>query len=161
MSFSIREEWKERIVYREEGASFTFDCAWGVEPFVLFVPSPEYWPRATPAWMHNRRDEILGRLREFVGARYVIEEDPGSRSAPREWVAVVAARHSDGSIPGEWLAVLMDPRETAPPDSSWTPEQRARFFADHAGRIGGGSTPQEAVEVLRQLVGRPDLQWGI
>ncbi|KAB8194047.1 hypothetical protein FH608_017815 [Nonomuraea phyllanthi] len=74
MNFTISEEWKERIVYREDGASFTFDCGWGVRPHVVYVPSAEYWPRVTPAWMHGRRDEILGRLRDYVGARYVIEE---------------------------------------------------------------------------------------
>lgn len=160
MNFAISEEWKERIVYREEGDSFTFDCAWGVEPFVVYVPSAEYWPQATPAWMHDRRDEILGRLRDYVGARYVIEEFTKSSAGPRQWVAVLGARHSDGSIPGEWIAVLMDPDETATPHASWTPEQRGRFFTDHAGRVGGGSTPEEAVEDLRQRVGRPELRWG-
>jgi hypothetical protein len=160
VDFVISEEWKERIVYREDGASFTFDCAWGVKPYAVYVPSAEYWPEATPAWMHDRRDEILGRLRDYGGARYVIKEYAKSTSGPRQWVTVLGARHSDGSIPGEWIAVLMDPEETATPHASWTPEQRGQFFTDHAGRVGGGATPDEAVEDLRKRTGRPDLVWG-
>lgn len=160
MDFTVKEEWKERIVYQEDGASFTFGCGWGVKPYVVYVPSAGYWPRATPAWMHDRRDEILGRLRDYAGTRYVIEEFEKSNTGPRQWVTVLGARCSDGSIPGEWVAVLMEPDETATPDSTWTPERRGQFFADHADRAGGGSTPDEAVEDLRQRVGRPDLRWG-
>lgn len=78
----FREEWKERLVYEEDGRTYEFDCGWGVTPRVVYVPSAAYWPKATPAWMRDRRDEILDRLRHGMGGRYVVEEDEEPDRSP-------------------------------------------------------------------------------
>jgi hypothetical protein len=62
--YSVEGRWKERLVYCEDGREFDFDCAWGVDPYVVYVPTADLWDRVTPEWMHGRRNEILTRLRE-------------------------------------------------------------------------------------------------
>lgn len=161
-AYSFKEEWKELLVYTESAGTYTFLCGWGdfKRPFSVGVPTAEHWDNETPAWMHGRRDEILDRLRHWAGAKYVIDEYVPAPKGPKPWVSVIGARYAERPDLGKWLAILMDPGETTPPDLSWAPELRRQFFDDHAGRIGGGPTPDEAVDDLRRRVGQPDLRWG-
>lgn len=72
--YTFREEWKELLVYTEPGGTYTFLCGWGKRPYGVGVPTAEHWDDAMPAWMHGRRDEILGRIAAWAGGRYVIDE---------------------------------------------------------------------------------------
>lgn len=69
----IREQWKEQMLYIEGENQFAFECGWGASPPHLYLPSAASWERVTPAWMHGRRKEIVGRLREAC-KDYLIEE---------------------------------------------------------------------------------------
>lgn len=159
MGFDFREEWKERLVYREDGKEFTFTCGWGTTPGVVYVPAANAWNYVTPEWMHGRRDEIIERIQIHVGSRYVIHDhDEGSSNSARQWVTVFGAAPGDRGIAGQWVAALMEADETAPPDASWPETKRALFLADHP--VGSGETPAEAVDELKQHTGRPDLRWG-
>lgn len=71
-SFRIQQKWKEEVLYREGERSFSFDAGWGVAPPVLYVPTAELWAQVMPAWLRDRRDEVLDRLRHASG--HVIEE---------------------------------------------------------------------------------------
>lgn len=76
LGYGFHEEWKERLVFTEARGTYTFDCAWGDfrRPYHVYVPTAEHWDRATPEFMHGRRDEILDRLRGWAGCDYVIHE---------------------------------------------------------------------------------------
>lgn len=164
------------------GRSHTFDCGWDVKPRVVYMPSAAYWPKATPVWMHDRRDEILARLRRDVGGSYVIKEDEEPDHSPRaavfgtrpadppdhvkgvivltaqEWATVFGTLHAEGSHRGEWAAVLLEHFDFEPFSEYSPPREAAAFAARHKGKTGMGSTPEAAVDHLRKLTGRPDLQ---
>ena len=63
MALTAKAQWKEiTIVSDEEGRTFTFDCAWGVKPHVVFVPLEADWSRCVPAWLADRRAECIAAL---------------------------------------------------------------------------------------------------
>ena len=133
--------------------------------------------------MRDRRNEILRRLRRYVGGRYVIEEDEEPDRAPRvmvfgprladppdsgkgvrvltpqQWQTVFGSHHTEGSRRGEWAAALVGPFEFGPFTAFSPPDEAVEFPRRHEGRIGMGSTPDEAVDDLRKLTGKPDLRW--
>lgn len=44
-------------------------------PFVVYLPDREAWEKKIPAWAQSRRDEIIERVREGLGAdQYQFEE---------------------------------------------------------------------------------------
>lgn len=56
-------EWKEIIVVSdEEGRSHVVSCGWGVEPPVAYLPAAATWREQMPAWLHERRDEVIAVL---------------------------------------------------------------------------------------------------
>jgi hypothetical protein len=73
MALSATPEWKEQLIVKdEEGRTFTFDCGWGVTPSVAYVPSAADWRRCVPAWLADRRDEVIQAM-ERTG--HVVHED--------------------------------------------------------------------------------------
>ncbi|NUT05771.1 MAG: hypothetical protein HOV76_20060 [Hamadaea sp.] len=151
MSGEFVSQWKELLVYREDGKQFAFDCVWGVEPHAVYVPNASYWPKVTPDWMRLRRPEILALLHEFAGDRLIIREtNEGYPEIGRPRLALFVAATTDGLPAGAWVAVLLDPDEEDSPDSSWGDADRARFLEDHAGRMGTGVTPASAIEDLKR-----------
>jgi hypothetical protein len=72
-SFRIAYEWKEMLTYWEGADGFAFDCAWGVDPGLVFVPPADRWDEVVPSWMVGRRETILQRLREFSG--HAVKDD--------------------------------------------------------------------------------------
>lgn len=74
MGLTGRTEWKEvLIVSDEDGRSFCFDCGWGVEPPVAYLPSDADWPDCVPPWLHGRRDEVIAVMR---GLNHVTRDGP-------------------------------------------------------------------------------------
>jgi hypothetical protein len=73
MGLNGETRWKEElIVTDEEGRSFCFDCGWGVDPPVAYVPRAQDWNRCVPAWLRDRRDEVI---RVMQAQRHVVHED--------------------------------------------------------------------------------------
>jgi hypothetical protein len=71
--FRIEYIWKEQVAYWEGPRGFLFEAAWGVDPGVLIVPSPDIWAEVMPAWLRDRRDIVITRLKEHSG--HIIKED--------------------------------------------------------------------------------------
>jgi hypothetical protein len=71
--YDIEMRWKEEVIYWEGDRGVLFGAAWGVEPPVLFVPSPQIWHDSMPDWLRDRRDEVLERLRDH-GDHVLAEE---------------------------------------------------------------------------------------
>lgn len=63
-SYEIEPRWKEEVVYWEGARGCVFDAGWGVDPGVLYVPSPASWDSAVPHWLRGRREEVVSRLAE-------------------------------------------------------------------------------------------------
>lgn len=61
-SYEIEPRWREELVYWEGDRGYVLDTGWGVEPGVLYVPSPAIWDNAVPSWLRGRRDEVVHRL---------------------------------------------------------------------------------------------------
>lgn len=154
MLFEFGEQWKERLVYREDGKEFSFDGAWGVEPHIVYVPTADYWRRATPEWMRDRRAEVLARFRAYAGTRYTVEETAtGYSDAGKPQIRIFAASSGDSPPGGAWIAVLVDPAEDGLPEASWSEQDQTRFLSRHAGRWGRGQTPAAAIENLKDRQG--------
>jgi hypothetical protein len=52
--------WKEEVVVEdEERRTFVFDCGWGVDPPIAYVPALEDWSTCVPGWLRDRREEVL------------------------------------------------------------------------------------------------------
>ncbi len=61
MTLRGHTQWKEElIVTDEDGESFCFGCGWGVEPPVAYLPAAADWRRCVPAFLGDRRDEVIG-----------------------------------------------------------------------------------------------------
>lgn len=73
VEYTIREQWKEEMLYIEGDRQHSFECGWGGSPPVLYVPNVEAWEKRTPAWMHGRREEIIARILKAC-KDYSIEE---------------------------------------------------------------------------------------
>ncbi len=64
MALIVKTKWKEELyVFDEQGRSFMFDCGWGVDPLVAYVPPVEQWETCVPAWLHGRRDEVIAAMK--------------------------------------------------------------------------------------------------
>jgi hypothetical protein len=73
MSLTSETDWKELIIITdEEGRTFCISCGWGVEPPVAHIPDSKSWTRAVPAWLHERRDEVI---QEVLKQKHVIQEE--------------------------------------------------------------------------------------
>lgn len=66
-SFRISYEWKEMLTYWEANQGFVFDCAWGVDPGNVYVPSALSWDSVVPNWLVGRRAEVIERLAKYSG----------------------------------------------------------------------------------------------
>jgi hypothetical protein len=70
--FRISYEYKEMVTYWEGDDGFVFECAWGVEPPILFVPSERSWDSQVPPRLIGRRSEVVDRLAKHSG--HIVEE---------------------------------------------------------------------------------------
>lgn len=65
MALHATPQWKEEmIITDEERRSFTFDCGWGADPPVAYVPAEEAWAQCVPEWLAERREEVIVAMRE-------------------------------------------------------------------------------------------------
>jgi len=63
MALEGEEQWKEIIIVSdEEGREYVVSCGWGTEPPVAYIPSAADWPQRVPAWLHERRAEVVALL---------------------------------------------------------------------------------------------------
>jgi hypothetical protein len=70
--YRITPQWKDLVVYDEgEGRKLEFDAGIMIERMQLSVPMASRWQLDTPAWAHDRRDEVVGRIRD---AGFIVEE---------------------------------------------------------------------------------------
>src|SRR5712691_11824105 len=81
--FRIASEIPERLVYWEGDDGFVFDSAWGVSPFIAYVPANDVWDAVVPAWMVGRRAEIVERLRKH--SHQTINEIERGYSRDQDW----------------------------------------------------------------------------
>jgi hypothetical protein len=65
-SFRISFEYKEMLTYWEGKDGFVFECAWGVTPPVVFVPSERSWDSQVPPYLVGRRAEVVDRLAKYT-----------------------------------------------------------------------------------------------
>lgn len=69
--------WKEEMIVADEsGRSFTFDCGWGADPPVAYVPASEDWPACVPVWLNERRAEVVEAMKK---TGHVVQDGPYSR----------------------------------------------------------------------------------
>jgi hypothetical protein len=81
--FRIATEILETLVYWEGDDGFAFDSAWGLSPFVTYVPAPDVWDAVVPAWMAGRRAEIVDRLRKH--SHQTVKESERGYSPDQPW----------------------------------------------------------------------------
>jgi hypothetical protein len=81
--FRIASEIPEKLVYWEGDDGFVFDSAWGVSPFIAYLPANDLWDGVVPAWMVGRRAEIVDRLRKH--SRQTINESGRGYSRDQAW----------------------------------------------------------------------------
>jgi hypothetical protein len=66
MPLTAESRWKEELVVRDEdGREFVFDCGWGADPLVAYIPSVESWSECVPGWLLLRRDEVVSIMRSL------------------------------------------------------------------------------------------------
>lgn len=72
MALRATPQWKEEmIITDEERRSFTFDCGWGADPPVAYVPAELEWAQCVPDWLVERREEAIDAMR---GAGHAVKE---------------------------------------------------------------------------------------
>ncbi len=77
MPLSAKAQWKETLIVADgSGRDFAFDCGWGVDPPVAYIPPVVDWPYCVPAWLLNRRDEVV---KAMIEAGHVVHEGPYPR----------------------------------------------------------------------------------
>ena len=65
MALTATTRWKEELIITDEqGRSFTFDCGWGVDPLVAYVPSAGQWQDCVPEWLWDRRVEVIEAMKK-------------------------------------------------------------------------------------------------
>jgi hypothetical protein len=80
--YEIEFRWKEEVIYWEGTRGCFFPGGWGVNPPVTIVPDADTWDRAVPAFLRERHDEVVARLR--ADPRHVVkEEHDDSKTIPR------------------------------------------------------------------------------
>ena len=77
-SFRIRSEIPEKLVYWEGDHGFQFDCGWGVDPPVVYLPNSHLWDDVVADWLVGRRAEVAEKLRRHSGYT-VADTDAGYR----------------------------------------------------------------------------------
>ena len=79
MPLKATSRWKEEAVIEdEEQRAFVFECAWGVEPLVAYLPSVADWETCVPSWLWGRRDEVV---RALETVRHIVQDGPYPRLA--------------------------------------------------------------------------------
>lgn len=69
-------EWKETLVYSEEGKRLCFEAPIGKgPPFDVFVPSAQKWDNVVPDWAKGRRTEIINIISNTEALGKIIEDD--------------------------------------------------------------------------------------
>ncbi len=72
MGLTAEARWKEQLIISDEdGRKFCFECAWGVEPPIAYVPAVADWPRCVPGWLRDRRDEVIAVMK---AQRHLVHE---------------------------------------------------------------------------------------
>jgi hypothetical protein len=79
--WSVESLYKEQLAYREGERSFVFDAAWGVDPYLVYVPDAATWDDVVPDWLRGRREEVVGRIAATSG-HTVVETDTGYGGDP-------------------------------------------------------------------------------
>ena len=84
MALVAKLRWKEELtIVDEQGRSFMFDCGWGVDPPVASVPLAEQWTACVPAWLYDRRDEVIAAMKavnhQVLDSREPELQDPDPR----------------------------------------------------------------------------------
>src|SRR3979409_2123459 len=74
-SFRIRSEIPEKLVYWEGDHGFQFDCGWGVNPPVVYLPNSDLWDDGGADWWGGRGAEKLRRYSGYT----VADTDAGYR----------------------------------------------------------------------------------
>ena len=75
MGLVAKLRWKEELtIVDEQGRSFMFDCGWGVDPPVAYVPLAEQWTACVPAWLHEC-DEVIAAMKA-VNHQVLDSRDP-------------------------------------------------------------------------------------
>ena len=93
-SYRITYESGEMLTYWEGDNGYVFDCAWGVEPGNVNVPSEDFWEKVVPPWLQARRAEVVERLLKDSGH---IVKDSNSVQVPGEpWR--VRSRSREGTL---------------------------------------------------------------
>jgi hypothetical protein len=110
VSFRIRPEIPEMLVYWEGDHGFQFDCGWGVSPPVVYLPNSHLWDDVVPDWLVGRRAEVEERLRRYSG--YTLADTDAGYRPTDAWrirsPATEAARRLHGR------QVLTNPRIMGP-----------------------------------------------
>jgi hypothetical protein len=64
MALTATPRWKEELIINDErGRTFTFDCGWGLNPPVAYVPPLAEWRRCVPVWLRERRAEVVEAMK--------------------------------------------------------------------------------------------------
>lgn len=72
MALKATAKWKEELVINDErDRSFVFDCGWGVDPPVAYIPPIEQWERIVPDWLKERRAEVVEAMKK---SNHLVEE---------------------------------------------------------------------------------------
>jgi hypothetical protein len=58
---------RETVHYWQGDLGYRFDAEWEAPPGIVYVPTPELWNSCVPAWMQDRRDQIVARLATDTG----------------------------------------------------------------------------------------------
>ena len=76
MGLTATPRWKEELIINDEsGRTFTFDCGWGVNPPVAYVPPPAKWQSCVPVWLRDRRAEVIEAMKN---TGHVVKDGPYS-----------------------------------------------------------------------------------
>ena len=77
MALKGTARWKEEVVVEDEQRrTFVFECGWGVEPPVAYVPPSGDWADCVPSWLRDRRGEAIEVLSK---TGHVVHEGPYPR----------------------------------------------------------------------------------
>jgi len=88
MALIAKAEWKEGMrVVDEQGRSFMFDCGWGVDQPVAYVPAVERWTSSVPTWLHDRREDVIEAMK---AASHRVVDGPYPELHDRDWTQPIA-----------------------------------------------------------------------
>jgi len=86
MALSANPQWKEEMVITdEERRSFIFECGWGADPPVAYVPAQDEWAQCVPDWLAERREEVIQAMRgtghRVKESAYAVLQRPNTESS--------------------------------------------------------------------------------